>query len=330
MPPCRLPRDAFVDWCAGIGDARAPGCMFAFRELVDANIELELAKIISAEHGKTHRRRARRGRPRPRGRRVRLRHPAAAQGRVLRPGLRRRRLALVPSAARRRRRHHAVQLPDHGAAVDAPGRHRVRQHLHAQAERAGPGRIRSSSPSCMPRPVCPTASSTSCTATRWPSTRILDHPGHRARSRSSARPRSRKYVHERATARASGCRHSAARRTTPSSCPTPTSTSPPTTWSRRATARPAQRCMAISAVVAVGQAADVLVEKVREKTLRRSRSAPATSPESRWARSSRAASRDRITGYIGEGESEGATLVGRRPRARRSRATRTASSSARP
>ena len=39
-------------------------------------------------------------------------------------------------AARRRRRHHAVQLPLHGAVLDVPDRHRLRQHLRAQAERA--------------------------------------------------------------------------------------------------------------------------------------------------------------------------------------------------
>ena len=34
--------------------------------------------------------------------------------------------------------HHPVQLPGHGADVDASRRHRLRQHVRAQAERAGP------------------------------------------------------------------------------------------------------------------------------------------------------------------------------------------------
>ena len=47
----------------------------------------ELAEIISDEHGKVALRRPRRGAARPGGHRVRLRHPLAAQGRLLRPGL---------------------------------------------------------------------------------------------------------------------------------------------------------------------------------------------------------------------------------------------------
>ena len=53
--------------------------------------ELAAAHLRRARQGAQ--RRARRGAARPRGRRVRLRHPAAAQGRVLRPGLHRRRRA---------------------------------------------------------------------------------------------------------------------------------------------------------------------------------------------------------------------------------------------
>ena len=70
--------------------------------------------------------RGRRGGPRPRGGRVRLRHPAPAQGRVLGERLHRRGLVLDPAAGRRGRGHHPVQLPGHGADVDVPARHRVR------------------------------------------------------------------------------------------------------------------------------------------------------------------------------------------------------------
>ena len=45
-----------------------------------------------------------------------------------------------------------------------------------------------------------------------------------------------------------------------SCCPTPTSTSPPTTSSPRRSARPGERCMAISAAIAVGEAGDELVD----------------------------------------------------------------------
>ena len=69
-----------------------------------------------------------------------------------------------------------------------------------------------------------------------------------------------------------------------------------------------QRCMAISAVVAVGQAADVLVEKVREKTLEIKVGA-GDEPGVEMGPVVSAASLDRVKAYIGEGESDGATLV---------------------
>ena len=79
-------------------------------------------------------RRAGRGHARHRHRRVRLRHPAAAQGRLHRPGVDRHRQLDDAPAARRGRRHHAVQLPGDGADVDVPGGHRRRQHLRPQAQ----------------------------------------------------------------------------------------------------------------------------------------------------------------------------------------------------
>jgi malonate-semialdehyde dehydrogenase (acetylating)/methylmalonate-semialdehyde dehydrogenase len=69
-----------------------------------------------------------------------------------------------------------------------------------------------------------------------------------------------------------------------------------------------QRCMAISAVVAVGGAGDVLVDKVRERTERivvgpgraeGSEMGPVVTPEAR----------DRVIGYIDAGVADGATAV---------------------
>ena len=96
--------------------------------------------------GRDHHRRARQGAvgcrrggdARARGGRIRLRHPAPAQGRVHRERRPRRRQLLAAPAARRGGRHHAVQLPGHGAAVDVPDGAGLRQHLHPQAVRARP------------------------------------------------------------------------------------------------------------------------------------------------------------------------------------------------
>ena len=53
-----------------------------------------------------------------------------------------------PPAAGRGGRHHAVQLPGHGADVDVRQRHRLREHVHPQAQREGPVRIGLHRPSC--------------------------------------------------------------------------------------------------------------------------------------------------------------------------------------
>ena len=83
-------------------------------------------------------RRARGGAARARGGGVRVRDPHPAEGRLLRPGIDRRGLLLVPGAARCGRGHHAVQLPGDGPDVDVPCRHRLWQHVRAQAQRTRP------------------------------------------------------------------------------------------------------------------------------------------------------------------------------------------------
>ncbi|CAA9387131.1 MAG: Malonate-semialdehyde dehydrogenase [inositol], partial [uncultured Quadrisphaera sp.] len=83
-------------------------------------------------------RRRRRGGPGPGGRRVRLRDPAPAQGRVHRERLDERRRALGAPAAGRGGRHLPVQLPGDGAHVVLPRGHRRGQHRGAQAQREGP------------------------------------------------------------------------------------------------------------------------------------------------------------------------------------------------
>ncbi|MET0930477.1 MAG: CoA-acylating methylmalonate-semialdehyde dehydrogenase, partial [Aeromicrobium sp.] len=69
-----------------------------------------------------------------------------------------------------------------------------------------------------------------------------------------------------------------------------------------------QRCMAISAVVAVGPTADTLVEKIRERSTDLKVSV-GTDPDAEMGPVVTAASRDRIIDYIGQGEAAGATVV---------------------
>ena len=176
-----------------------------------------------------------------------------------------------------------------------------------------PSASHAASPSCGPRPACPTACSTSCTATRRRSTRCSTTRTS-PRCRSSAPPRSRSTSTSGPPRTASGCRPSAARRTTRSSCPTPTSTSPPTTWSRPPSARPASaawrsRPRSRSAAPATSWS----TRSARRPA--RSRSAPAATPDSEMGPVVTAAARDRIVGLIGTGERAGRHARGRRPRA---------------
>ena len=159
---------AFEAW-GDVSLSRRVKVMFAFRNLLHERLD-DLARLISSEHGKVF---------------------EDAKGEVIRgievvefacglPQLLKGEYSdqvstdvdafSLPPAARRLRRHHAVQLPDHGAAVDAPGGDRDGNTFVLKPSERDPS-VSTSSPSSTPRPGCPTASSTSSTATRWPSTR---------------------------------------------------------------------------------------------------------------------------------------------------------------
>jgi malonate-semialdehyde dehydrogenase (acetylating) / methylmalonate-semialdehyde dehydrogenase len=69
-----------------------------------------------------------------------------------------------------------------------------------------------------------------------------------------------------------------------------------------------QRCMAISAVVAVGQAGDALVERLKEKAIE-VKVGPGREPSSEMGPVVTPEARDRIAGYVSRGEQAGAALV---------------------
>ena len=89
-------------------------------------------------HGQDPGRRRRRGRPRDRVGRVGGGDPAPAQGRDAGGRRRRGRRRAGAPAGRRGRRDHALQLPGDDPALVPALRDRLRQHLPAQALRAGP------------------------------------------------------------------------------------------------------------------------------------------------------------------------------------------------
>ncbi len=107
---------------------------------------------IAADHFRRARqglfRRPGRDHPRHRGRRVRLRHPASAEGRIHRAGRARHRQLVGAPAIGRVRRHHAVQFSGDGADVDVPDGARLRQHLRPEAVGARSLGRTSASPNC--------------------------------------------------------------------------------------------------------------------------------------------------------------------------------------
>ena len=82
-------------------------------------------------------------------------------------------------AAGRGGRHHAVQLPVHGADVDVSAGIGLRQHASCSSPASATRRPACFMAELLSRRGCPTASSTSCRATRSPSTRCWRIPTSR-------------------------------------------------------------------------------------------------------------------------------------------------------
>jgi hypothetical protein len=95
----------------------------------------ELRDLVTLGERQGRQGRRRRGPQGHRGRRVRLRDAQPADGRERQGRRPRHRQRLLPLPVGGGCGHNPVQLPLHGAAVDAARRHRRRQHLHPQALR---------------------------------------------------------------------------------------------------------------------------------------------------------------------------------------------------
>ena len=263
-------------------------------------------------------RRQGRGHPRPGGGGVRLRHPHPAQGRVLRAGLHRRGRLLVPAAARRLRRDHPVQLPGHGADVDAPGRDRRREHVRPQAERARPVRVE------LHRPAVRRGRAARGRLQRGArgqgrGRRDPGPPRTSRRSRSSARRRSpgtctsgRPQAGKRVQALGGAKNHAVV-------LPDADMEFAANHITAAGYGSAGQRCMAISAVVAVGDAGDALVAKLKEKA-REIKVGPGRDQASEMGPVVTPEARDRITGYVDRGAAGRGHARGRRPRPGRRRA----------
>jgi malonate-semialdehyde dehydrogenase (acetylating)/methylmalonate-semialdehyde dehydrogenase len=136
---------------------------------------------------------------------------------------------------------------------------------------------------------------------------ILDHPDIRAVSFVGSTPIAR-YVHERATAARKRVQALGGAKNHAVVMPDADLDFAANQLVAAGYGSAGQRCMAISAVVAVGPAADALVEKVREKTLE-IKVGPGDEPGVEMGPVVTAASRDRVRSYIDQGEADGATVV---------------------
>jgi malonate-semialdehyde dehydrogenase (acetylating)/methylmalonate-semialdehyde dehydrogenase len=132
----RIAAEAFKTW-KNVPIGQRARIMLKLQELIRRDMK-KIAATLTAEQGKTL--------PDAEGdifRGLEVVEHACSIGtldarRVRRERGRRRGHLLHPPAAGRMRRHHAVQLPRDDPAVDVPHGDRVRQHVRAEALRAGP------------------------------------------------------------------------------------------------------------------------------------------------------------------------------------------------
>ena len=250
-------------------------------------------------------RRARRDHPRPGSCRAGLRSPAPAQGQPDRERLDQGRRVLHPTAAGRRRGHLPVQLPGHGADVVLPHRDRRGQHGGAQAEREGPvdGELAG-------RPVegsRPAGRCVQCAARRQGRGGcVADRSRVKAISFVGSTPIAQ-YVYETGTAHGKRVQALGGAKNHMLVLPDADLDLAADAAVNAGFGTAGERCMAISALVAVDSVADELIGKITERmaTLR-------TGDGRRGCDMGplvTGAHRDKVSGYVDAGVAEGAELV---------------------
>ena len=322
-PPARSPRrvafasTATVDEAVAAAAAAFPAwrdtslarriqILFTFRELLNAR-KGELAAIITAEHGKVLDDALGEVVPRPGGRRVRLRHPAPAQGRLHGERLHQGGCPLDPPAAGPVGGHLPVQLPGHGADVVLPDGHRRRQHGGAQAEREGSDGGQLAGRAVGGGRPAGRRVQRACTATRKPSTRCWTHPEIKSVSFVGSTPIAQ-YVYERGTAHGKRVQALGGAKNHMLVLPDADLDLAADAAVNAGFGSAGERCMAISAVVAVGAGRRRTGGQDR-RTHPQLRVGRRHARHATWARWSPAAHRDKVAGYIDAGEAAGAKLV---------------------
>ena len=297
-------RAAFDEWSEASLSRRAK-VMFAFRELLNANVDA-LARIVSSEHGKVLDDAKGEVSARPRGGRVRLRDPAAAEGRVLRPGLDHGRRVLLPPAARRLRRDHPVQLPGDGADVDAPVAIACGNTFVLKPSERDPSAsnlvAELYAEAGLPEGVFNVVHGDKVAVDA-----LLDHPDVAAVSFVGSTPIA-SYVHARATEKRKRVQALGGAKNHAVVMPGADLGYAADQLSAAGFGSAGQRCMAISVAVAVGESGDALVEEVAQRA-RDIKVGPGLEPGSEMGPVVTPQARDRIVDYIGQGAEAGARLT---------------------
>ena len=186
--------------------------------------------------------------------------------------------------------------------MDAPDGDRDRQHVRAQAVRARPERRPTSSPTCTQQAGLPDGVFNVVHGDKVAVDALLDHPDVAAISFVGSTPIA-KYIHERATAAGKRVQALGGAKNHAIVMPDADLDFAANQLTAAGYGSAGQRCMAISVAVAVGDAADELVEKLRAKALA-IKVGPGLEPGSEMGPLVTAAARDRVVDYIGRGEGD--------------------------
>ena len=216
-------------------------------------------------------------------------------------------VVLDPAAGRRGRRHHPVQLPGHGADVDVPDRHRLRQHVRAQAVREGPvgvaaaGRAVGRGRAARRRVQRGAGRQGGGRRASWPT------PTSR-RSASSARRPIARYVYENGTAHGKRVQALGGAKNHMVVLPDADLDLAADAAVSAGFGSAGERCMAVSALVAVDPVGDDLVARIAERVAGL-RVGPGTDDRSDMGPLVTGAHRDKVASYLDSGVREGATLA---------------------
>ena len=234
--------------------------------------------------------------------------PHLLKGAISGVGRPRRRCLLAAPAGRRLRRHHAVQLPGDGAAVDVAGRAGLRQHVHPEA--VGEGSVAVDPDGGAAQGGRAAGRCVQCRPWRQRGRRRDSaSPGHRCRVVRRVRRPIAKYIYTTAAAAGKRVQALGGAKNHAVVLPDADIAFAADAIIGAAYGSAGERCMAISAVVAVGDAGDRLVDAAGREGAQPQGRRRASTRASTWARSSRRSIERRSWRYIDAGVAQGAELV---------------------